>query len=111
VTNALATSFFGLTTFFIQIFYAAFLVGMTTWIVAQILAVPLRPISLRAAFTKAKSRWKSLTGTVTFTTLLSMLAWFVGFTVSTILGFAIGAPIYFLISHLLAYLVGSLIAF
>lgn len=58
--------------FFVQIFCAAFLVGIATWIVAQKLAVPLRPINLNAAFNKAKSRWKSLTGTVTISTLLSM---------------------------------------
>ena len=46
---------------------------MTTWIVAQILAVPLRPISLRAAFKKAKMRWKPLLGTVTLSTLLAMV--------------------------------------
>lgn len=59
--------------FFIQIFCAAFLVGIATWIVAQKLAVPLRPINLRAAFAKAKSKWKSLTGTVTISTLLAMV--------------------------------------
>ena len=63
----------GLSTFFVQIFYAAFLVGMTTWIVAQILAVPLRPISLRAAFSQVKKRWKPLVGTVTASTLLAMV--------------------------------------
>ena len=65
-----ALSFVG---FFVQIFFAAFLVGMTTWIVAQILAVPLRPINLRAAFNEAKKHWKSFAGTVTLSTLLAML--------------------------------------
>lgn len=60
-------------TFFIQIFSAAFMVGITTWIITQILAVPLRPIDLRAAFNETKKRWKPLMGTVTFTTLLAML--------------------------------------
>ncbi len=59
--------------FFVQIFCAAFLVGIATWVVAQKLAVPLRPINLNAAFAKAKSKWKSLTGTVTVSTLLAML--------------------------------------
>ncbi len=59
--------------FFVQIFFAAFLVGMTTWIVAQILAMPLRPISLRAAFNEAKKHWKQFAGTVTLSTLLSMV--------------------------------------
>ena len=59
--------------FFIQVFSAAFMVGITTWIVAQILAVPLRPLDLRAAFNETKKRWKPLMGTVTFTTLLAIL--------------------------------------
>lgn len=63
----------GLATFFVQIFSAAFLVGITTWIVAQVLAVPLRPIDLRAAYKRAKSRWKSLSATVTASTLLAMI--------------------------------------
>jgi len=104
------SAFFGLTTFFMQIFYAAFLVGMTTWIVAQILAVPLRPISLRAAFRKAKSRWKPLTGTVTFSTLLAMLAWAVGFAIGSICGLAVGVPLYFLVSKTLAFILGILVA-
>jgi hypothetical protein len=57
----------------VQIFFSAFLVGITTWIVAQILAVPLRPIDLRAAFKKAETRWKAFAGTVTVSTLLAFL--------------------------------------
>ncbi len=59
--------------FFVQIFFAAFLVGMTTWIVAQVLAVPLRPINLRVAFNEAKKHWKSFAGTVTLSTLLAII--------------------------------------
>jgi serine/threonine protein kinase len=103
------SSFFGLTTFFVQIFYAAFLLGMTTWIVAQILAVPLRPINLRAASDKAKSHWKPLMGTVTFSTLLSMIAWGVGFFVGGLIGLAFGVPLYFFVSQILAFIVGILI--
>ncbi|MGC2234769.1 MAG: serine/threonine-protein kinase [Pyrinomonadaceae bacterium] len=104
-----ADALLGLTSFFIQIFYAAFLVGMTTWIVAQILAVPLRPISLRAAYAKAKSRWKPLTGTVTFSTLLAMLAWIIGFCIGGLLGVAVGVPLYFYVSHILSFFVGALV--
>ncbi|HEY0427238.1 MAG TPA: protein kinase [Pyrinomonadaceae bacterium] len=95
--------------FFAQIFYAAFLVGMTTWIVAQVLAVPLRPISLRAAFKKVKSRWKSLTGTVTLSTLLAMGAWIAAFVASGIAGVIAGLPLYFFVSKILAFIVGGLI--
>ncbi|MGI8788050.1 MAG: serine/threonine protein kinase [Pyrinomonadaceae bacterium] len=71
--STLINVFFSVTAFFIQIFYVAFLVGITTWIVAQVLALPLRPVSVRAAFAEAKKHWKPLTATVTASTLLSML--------------------------------------
>ncbi len=69
----LVSALLGISAFFVQIFVAAFMVGMTTWIVAQVLAVPLRPISLKAAFRKAKMRWKPLLGTVTVSTLLAII--------------------------------------
>ncbi len=59
--------------FLVQIVVAALLVGMTTWIVAQKLALPLRPVNLRAAFYEVKKRWKPLIGTVTLSTFLSLL--------------------------------------
>lgn len=58
--------------FFVQIISAALLVGTTTWIVAQILAVPLREFSLKAAFSEVKKRWKPLIKTVTVSTLLAI---------------------------------------
>ena len=73
VISTLINVTLSLTGFFVQVSFAAFLVGMTTWIVAQILAVPLRPISLRAAFKEARKRWKALAGTVTVSTLLAMI--------------------------------------
>jgi hypothetical protein len=72
-TTDLITGLFSFITFFVQIVTSAFLVGMTTWIVAQTLAFPLRQINLRAALKQVKQRWKSLSGTVTLSTLLSML--------------------------------------
>ena len=82
--------------FFVQIFCAAFLVGISTWIVAQKLAVPLRPINLNATFAKAKSKWKSLTVTVTISTLLSMISWGVGAVVGGVIGLVLAVPLYFL---------------
>ena len=104
------TSLLSLSVFFAQIFYAAFLIGMTTWIVAQVLATPLRPVSLRAAFKKAKSRWKPLMGTVTLSTLLAMISWAVGFFIGGLAGCIVGAPLYFFVSHILAFVVGGFIA-
>jgi serine/threonine protein kinase len=62
----------GLISFFLQIFSAAFLVGTVTWIVAQLLAVPLRPVSVRSALNVAWSKRKSLLTAVTFQSLLSI---------------------------------------
>ncbi len=59
--------------FFAQIFYGALLVGMTTWIVAQALATPLRPISVKETFRQVGKRWKPMLKTVTLSTLISMV--------------------------------------
>jgi serine/threonine protein kinase len=56
--------------FFVQIFFGAVVVGATTWIVAQILAMPLRPISVRAAAQEVRKRWKPLIIAVTLNTLM-----------------------------------------
>ena len=56
--------------FFIQVFFGAIVVGATTWIVAQILAMPLRPISVRAAAREVRKRWKPLITAVTINALL-----------------------------------------
>lgn len=81
--------------FFAQIFYAALLVGMTTWIVAQVLAAPLRPISVKATFRQVAKRWKPLGLTVTASTLLSFLSWIVGATAGAVLSLVISGPIYY----------------
>jgi serine/threonine protein kinase len=104
------TSLLSLSIFFAQIFYAAFLVGMTTWIVAQVLAAPLRPVNLRATFKKAKSRWKPLMGTVTLSTLLAMISWAIAFFISGIAAAIVGVPLYYFVSDILAYIVGGIIA-
>ena len=59
--------------FFVQIIFSVLLVGTTTWIVAQTLAVPLREFSLKSALLEVKSRWKPLIKTVTASTLLAMI--------------------------------------
>jgi serine/threonine protein kinase len=96
--------------FFIQVFTAAILVGVTTWVVAQILAVPLRPISLRTAFSKARERWKPLVKTVTISTLLALVSWGIGAIPAAIVGGIIALPIYFLISEIAAAIVGGTVA-
>ena len=96
--------------FFIQVFTAAILVGVTTWVIAQILAVPLRPISLKTAFSKARERWKPLVNTVTFSTLLALVSWGIGSIPAAIVGGIIGLPIYLLISQIAGAIIGGIIA-
>jgi serine/threonine protein kinase len=66
---------YALAAFFAGIWFASALIGVTTWIVAQILAVPLRPVSWRPALAQVRTKWRAIARTVTWTTLIS----FVGF--------------------------------
>lgn len=72
---AIATLFAGFTC-------VSLLVGTTTWLVAQILAFPLKPITLRPAVNAVKTKWKKLVGT---SILLGVLE-FVGFALCLIPG-------------------------
>ncbi len=110
IFSSIFGSFLGIAAFFVQIFCAAFLVGVTTWIVAQILAFPLRPISLRAAFKEAEKHWKPFAGTVTLSTLLALLSWGIGFIVGGLISLVVSLPLYFFVSQALAIAVGAIIA-
>jgi hypothetical protein len=65
------------------------ILGTTTWIVAQYLAVPLRPVRLRPAFAAARRRWKKFAGTGILSTILTfvfgILSCGIGFLVTTVL--------------------------
>ncbi len=64
------------------------IVGATTWIVAQYLAVPLRPVRVRPALKAVKKKWKvfAWTGIVHFIlTHLGLLACGVGFLVAAVI--------------------------
>ena len=106
ITTGIVGALLGISTFFIQIFTAALLVGVTTWVVAQILAVPLRPIQLRVAFAKVKERWKPLLKTVTLSTVLAVLSWGIGFFVGGLISAVIALPLYFYVSGTAAVAVG-----
>jgi hypothetical protein len=67
--------FLGIATIFASIFCGSVLVGTTTWLVTQIMAFPLKPVSLRPAFEEARRKWKILAGT----SLLSGFFIFLGF--------------------------------
>ncbi len=62
--------FFG---FFVQIFCAAMLLGTTTWIVAQLLAAPLKPVSLKNAIKVVWAKKGTLFPTVTLQTFLTLI--------------------------------------
>lgn len=63
----------GLASFFFQFFSAALLFGTVAWIVAQILAVPLQPVSIRFAL---KAAWAKKRSLFTAVLLQSALSWF-----------------------------------
>lgn len=66
----------GVSTFFLQIIALALLTGMMTWLVGQIIAYPLRPLKIGAAFREVRAHIKSLAGMVTLTALISTVGYF-----------------------------------
>ena len=75
-------------------FSAYLIIGTITWIVTQSLAVPLRPIRLRAALKEARTKWKTFAGTGIMSTVLSLLIGVVtcgiGFLVTNVLWTLVG---------------------
>lgn len=75
-------------------FSAYLIIGTITWIVTQSLAVPLRPIKLRAALKEAKTKWKTFAGTGIMSTSLSLLliplTFGIGFLVTSVLWTLVG---------------------
>ncbi|QQS41133.1 MAG: serine/threonine protein kinase [Acidobacteriota bacterium] len=61
--------------FFLQIIAVAMLIGMLTWLVGQILAYPLRPLSLRAAFREVRQHVRSLVGLVTLSSMIAAVGY------------------------------------
>ncbi|HLM01577.1 MAG TPA: protein kinase [Pyrinomonadaceae bacterium] len=78
----LSNAVYVLGAFFVGIWFGSALIGVTTWMVAQILAVPLRPVSWRPALAQVRTKWRAIARTVTWTTLIS----FVGFAFCIIPG-------------------------
>jgi serine/threonine protein kinase len=72
------------------------IIGTTTWIVSQSLAVPLRPIRLRSALRETDRKWKRFAGTGILTTLLQLgigtITCGIGFLVTSVL-FALVGPV------------------
>lgn len=64
----------GLVNFLMTAYCAFLIVGTIAWIVTQSLAMPLRPIRLRAALSDARKKWKTFAGLGILTTLAPILA-------------------------------------
>ncbi len=75
-------------------FSAYLIIGTITWIVTQSLAVPLRPIKLRAALKEARKKWKTFAGTGIISTALSLVIGVftcgIGFVITSILWTLVG---------------------
>jgi len=63
LTKNILNGFITLFSTFFGIFCGYLVFGTTTWLVTQILAVPLRPVSLRPALEATRKRWKTFAGT------------------------------------------------
>ena len=65
------------------------IIGTTTLIVTQFLAVPLRPIKVRPALLEAKKKWKTFAGTGVLSTVLTLVIGIftcgIGFLVTSVL--------------------------
>lgn len=72
-------------TTFLGIFCGYLVFGTTTWLVTQILAVPLRPVKLRPALRHTQKKWKKLLGTGLLTTILT----FIGYAFCLLPGFVL----------------------
>jgi hypothetical protein len=87
--------FLAVATIFASLFCGSILVGTVTWLVTQIMAFPLKPVSLRPAFEEAGRKWKKLAGT----SLLSGFFIFLGFAFCGVPGvvlsviWALAAPV------------------
>ena len=60
---------------FAAIFCSYLIFGTITWLVAQILAVPLRPVRIRPALEVTRRRWKTFAGTGMLTAVLTLLGY------------------------------------
>ncbi|NOT47465.1 MAG: protein kinase, partial [Acidobacteria bacterium] len=62
-------------------FCAVLIVGTITWIVTQSLAVPLRPIKLRAALYEARKKWKTFLGLGILSSLMPIIIGVLSFVI------------------------------
>jgi serine/threonine protein kinase len=80
--NKIATGSANLLTVVVTFFSASVVVGVTSWLVTQVLAVPLRPLLLRPAFNAMKKRLRPFL----LTTLLTNVVCLIGFAMCILPG-------------------------
>ena len=80
---------------FFGIFCGYLVFGTTTWLVTQILAVPLRPVSLRPALEATRKRWKTFAGTGMLSAIFTILGYILCFVPGLIFSvvWALVAPV------------------
>ena len=74
-TSDVLSGLLSLVSAFFAMFCGYLIFGTITWLVAQILAVPLRPVRVRPALKMTRRRWKTFAGTGMMTTMLTLLGY------------------------------------
>lgn len=75
LTKTVLSAFLMLLSTFFAMFCGYLIFGTITWLVAQILAVPLRPVKVRPALEMTRRRWKTFAGTGMMTAMLTLLGY------------------------------------
>lgn len=95
LTDTVVLSVLSVAPAFLSFFCAYLLFGTVTWLVTQMLAFPLRPVSLRPALRATRKKWKALVTTgflSTFLTFFGLIVCLIGFPVLSVL-FSLVAPV------------------
>ncbi|MDQ3041812.1 MAG: protein kinase [Acidobacteriota bacterium] len=74
-TKVVLNVLISLVTTFLGMFCMYLILGTTTWLVTQILAVPLRPVSLRPALETTRRKWKTFAGTGMMSSTFSLIGY------------------------------------
>ncbi len=74
-TKYILIGVFTLLSTFLTVFCGYLIFGTITWLVAQILAVPLRPLKVRPALKMARRRWKTFAGTGMLSAAITMVGY------------------------------------
>jgi serine/threonine protein kinase len=95
ITQGSANFVIGINSLLLSIFtpfLTSLIIGTTTWIVAQHLAVPLRPLRVRPALKAAKKKWKAFAWTGILKAIIGIVTCGIGFLVGEFI-WALFAPV------------------